>query len=190
MTCLISWVGGVTAQTCISFFCFNAENRTTQSSHQVQYSLGWFVDVLLFCFCVCAWTYWCVHGVHMYMSEHTWGHEKRTSGSFITGVGGIPQEGATYFVCFCASRFSFYFLKIIYFCVGVMYVCVCCMPLCAGARDPAHMWKPEKNVACPAWPHSTLHPTLTEPGVILAESKPQRPSNLCSSPSTELTSTM
>lgn len=30
----------------------NAENHNTQSSHQVRYSLGWFVDVLLFCFCV------------------------------------------------------------------------------------------------------------------------------------------
>lgn len=120
-------------------FCFNAKNHNTQSSHQVQYSLGWFVDVLLFCFCVCAWTYWCVHGVHMYISEHTWGHEKRTSGSFITGEGGIPQEGATYFVCFCASRFSFYFLKIIYFCEGVMYVCVCAVCPCVQVLGTLHI---------------------------------------------------
>lgn len=182
MTCLISWVGGVTAQTCISFFCFNAENHNTQSSHQVQYSLGWFVDVLLFCFCVCAWTYWCVHGVHMYMSEHTWGHEKRTSGSFITGVGGIPQEGATYFVCFCASRFSFYFLKIIYFCVGVMYVCVLCALVCRCSGPCTYVEAREKCcLSCLTTLHLTPHSHWTwgysggtqAPTILLSLPQPQ-----------------
>lgn len=71
---------------------------------------------------------------------------------------GIPQEGATHLVCFCASRFSFCFLKFIS--VWVSCMCMWCIP-CVQMLRTLRLSRSQRKMSLVLLDHTPPYTTLS-----------------------------